>query len=199
MKLLHTIFIIIVLTSCKAKYITDGIIDKKFENFDVKIFKGDKKEYNSKGKVLIYKWKDTYITFFHPKHDYYSLFKKFDNSGMLIEKGLFFGGEKIGIWRIYNKKGKIIKKVNYDNVLGLKFDYNNVIDYLHQRGKINKFKKDPSHEVLAGFDKEKKYWYVDVFYHKTEKQMTPFLHHEYILNVKGVAIKIKENIEVIEY
>ena len=134
-----------------------------------------------------------------PNNDYYTIYKGFYGNGNIKEKGLLFGHVKIGVWEYYNEKGELIRTENEDEKFSKTFNYNDIIDFLHERGKINKYHRNATHELSTSFRKLDGVWKwgVGVYYNKTKKKIITYQGHRYQFDINGKLLSMEENVKII--
>jgi hypothetical protein len=108
-----------------------GIFSSKINHYNLQQVLNDGTEILIKG--------DTWIGFYEmrtpPPPAYWTENKVYYPSGIIQENGKYFGSVQIGIWRYYNKKGKLIKEENCDEKFGA-FSHEQVFGFLTEKGLI---------------------------------------------------------------
>lgn len=135
----------------------------------------------------------------YPNHKYYTILEKYYKNGNIKEKGLKFGGVNIGIWECYNEDGKLVKTINEDEKFNPNFSYNDIINYLHQIGKIDKYCKKKKQKLKASFNKNE--WFVRVFFETKKMGYTGRYEdkqHEYEFDYNGNILNKNENVRFIK-
>jgi hypothetical protein len=109
----------------------EGFFSSKTNHYNLQQVLNDGTEILIKG--------DTRIGFYEmrtpPSPAYWQEIKVYYPSGIIQENGKYFGAVKIGIWRYYNKKGKLIKEEDCDEKFGT-FSHEQVFGLLTEKGLI---------------------------------------------------------------
>ena len=201
MKLLCYILLTVSLFSCKAKYITQVDMPSGFETFDVKSYRANKDSYFDKSLNVKFSQSKHYnkVTLC-PNDTYYDLSKRFYNNGNIKEKGLFFGDIRIGIWEYYTDDGTLEKTVDEDKKFNPKFNYNHILDYLHKRGSINKYRKKANLEIDATLNENNgviRIWVKSPTNKKGPSGGIVKLEREYKFDKDGTVLLKQENNKII--
>lgn len=201
MKFLYYIVIVSLLLGCKAQYISKNDLKSGFETYDLKDYdqriKHNKIDVYEGNNYIEYRGTDIYI---YPKHKYYRVVKEFYNNGSIKEKGLQFGYVNIGIWEYYNEEGKLIKTIDEDKKFNPNFSYNDILDYLHERKTINKYRKWKKLDFNVNYDEKNKIWWIRVY--RPTKELSPEGYkidnvREYSFDYKGNILEQNEKIKYI--
>ena len=199
MKLLCYILFTISLFGCKAKYISQTDMPSGFETFDVKSYNSDILGYfRDNTYIKTDKWAGNYVITNYPNNKYYSLHKEFHKNGNIKKKGLLFGSIEIGVWEYYTQNGTLEKTIDKDKKFNPKFNYNHIIDYLHKRGTINKYRKKTKHEIEAVYVKETGEWGIGVYYNKTKYGSDANKVYRYGFDKNGKVLEQSEKINFIK-
>ena len=75
------------------------------------------------------------------KSPYYWNYKKYYSTGIIKEKGTFFGRTSIGLWYSFDKQGKLIKTEDKDKKFG-KFEHKDVLNFLIENNYVEEVEKD---------------------------------------------------------
>ncbi len=175
-----------------------------FETFDTENFYRRKKNeqtqyYENESLIKLDEEGSGYSSYIFPNHKFYRLYKEFYDNRGVKEKGLLFGDVEIGLWEYYDKEGKLERTVNKEKKINPNFNYNDIIDFLHKRKVINKFKKQKGIKLKANYENKK--WLIKIFSDVKEVGYTGQkngLEHTYSFDYNGKLLMATENIQVIK-
>ena len=142
-------------TCCNAQKDKEATTMKTTERFDVQYYKSKIKEVNGKDgdnsfaiyverdstQVKVYFDKDYDALVTIPPFTYYKEVRIFHKNGVLIESGkrFFCSSIDIGIWREYDKQGKLIKETDEDKMFEkLRLKPINILRWLEKEGYIDR-------------------------------------------------------------